>query len=263
MQSSWMVKSWEIPSWARKPTRSSTSSPSGVKTAIGRSAWTYCAMAVLAPLVSSGASVDLVSKPARLVDADVDAGDAVAGGQTREVLAGDLRQERASQNVVHVARTGFDLRAPASDLRDAGVPVGELHATVLLQARANPAQLELDDPAQGLVVDRVVGHHDGPPQEGGLERAQQARSQPLHELVGIGTTLRARLHDQVGADVGGHDDDGVLEVDLATLTVLEAALVEHLIEELDDVGVGFLDLVEEHHAVGPPRSEERRVGREG
>jgi hypothetical protein len=49
-----------------------------------------------------------------------------------------------------------------------------------------------------------------------------------------------------------HDHDhGVLEVDRATLAVGEATVVEDLQEDVEDVGVGLLDLVEEHDAVGP------------
>ena len=47
------------------------------------------------------------------------------------------------------------------------------------------------------------------------------------------------------------EDDGVLEVDLAPLAVLEHPLVEDLVEELHDVGVRLLDLVEEDDGVGP------------
>ena len=49
----------------------------------------------------------------------------------------------------------------------------------------------------------------------------------------------------------GHDDDGVREVGGAAAAVGEAAVVEHLEEQVEDVGVRLLDLVEEQHAVGP------------
>jgi hypothetical protein len=47
---------------------------------------------------------------------------------------------------------------------------------------------------------------------------------------------------------------------IAALAVLHPALVEDLEEDLVHVGVGLLDLVEQHHAVGrgaPPRSGRR------
>jgi hypothetical protein len=45
---------------------------------------------------------------------------------------------------------------------------------------------------------------------------------------------------------------GVLEVDGAALTVGEAAVVEHLEQHVEDVGMRLLDLVEQHHRVGLP-----------
>ena len=45
------------------------------------------------------------------------------------------------------------------------------------------------------------------------------------------------------ADVGGHDEDGVLEVHLAADAVGELALVEHLQQHVVDIVVGLLDLV--------------------
>ena len=69
-------------------------------------------------------------------------------------------------------------------------------------------------------------------------------------LLGL-EELRVRLEDALRADVARHDDDGVREVGGATAAVGEAAVVEHLEEQVEDVGVRLLDLVEEEHAVGP------------
>ena len=44
--------------------------------------------------------------------------------------------------------------------------------------------------------------------------------------------------------------DGVAKVDGAALAVGQAAVVEHLQQQVEDLGVGLLDLVEQHHAVG-------------
>ena len=57
--------------------------------------------------------------------------------------------------------------------------------------------------------------------------------------------------DEIGADVAGHDDDGIAEVDGAALAVREAPVVEHLEERVEDVGVRLLDLVEQDHGVRP------------
>ena len=54
------------------------------------------------------------------------------------------------------------------------------------------------------------------------------------------------------ADVRGHDQDAVAEVDRAALAVGEASVVEHLQQHVEDLGVRLLDLVEQDHAVRPP-----------
>ncbi len=54
--------------------------------------------------------------------------------------------------------------------------------------------------------------------------------------------------DVFGSEVGGHDDDGVLEVDNATLAVGQATLFENLQQRVEDVGMCLLNLVEEHDA---------------
>ena len=50
--------------------------------------------------------------------------------------------------------------------------------------------------------------------------------------------------------VRGHNDDRVPEVDLASRAVGEVSFVEDLQHGVEDLGMGLLDLVEEHHGVG-------------
>ena len=57
------------------------------------------------------------------------------------------------------------------------------------------------------------------------------------------------LLDQLGADVGRHDDDGVAEVDLAAERVGDGAFLQDLEEEVHHIGVGLFDLVEQHDRV--------------
>ena len=44
--------------------------------------------------------------------------------------------------------------------------------------------------------------------------------------------------------------DGVFEIDGAALAVGDAAVVEHLEEDVEDLGMGFFDLVEEDDGIG-------------
>ena len=59
------------------------------------------------------------------------------------------------------------------------------------------------------------------------------------------------------AEVRRHDHDRVREVDRATLTVGEAAVVHQLQQHVEHVGVGLLDLVEQDHRV---RTAAHRLG---
>ena len=106
-----------------------------------------------------------------------------------------------------------------------------------MRARCFRSELVEDD----RLVDAV--------QELGLEvRAQRRR----HGLLHLGLVAAADLDDVLAADVRGHDQDGVAEVDRAALAVGQPPVVEDLEQHVEHVGVRLLDLVEEHHAVGAP-----------
>ena len=93
-------------------------------------------------------------------------------------------------------------------------------------AHDQPGDLEVDDLAQLLARERVeLDDVVEPVDELGLER--QLRAVPA------------------ARDVRGHDQDGVLEVHRAALAVGQAAVVHHLQQHVEDVGVGLLDLVEQ------------------
>ena len=61
--------------------------------------------------------------------------------------------------------------------------------------------------------------------------------------------LRLRRQD-LAAQIGGQDDHAVAEVDGAPVTVGQPPVVEHLQQQVEDVGVGLLDLVEKDHLIG-------------
>ena len=58
------------------------------------------------------------------------------------------------------------------------------------------------------------------------------------------------LCQELAAQVAGEDDQRVGEIDHPALPVGQAAIVEHLEQDVEDVGVRLLDLVEQHHLVG-------------
>ena len=57
--------------------------------------------------------------------------------------------------------------------------------------------------------------------------------------------------DDGGTEVAGHDDNGVLEIHGAPLAVGQAAVIQHLQQDIEHVGVGFFDFIEQHDGVGP------------
>ncbi len=68
-------------------------------------------------------------------------------------------------------------------------------------------------------------------------------------LAGCATGLQPTL-DDVRAQVRGGDDDGIGEIHHPALAVGEPPVVEHLQQDVVDVGVSLLDLVQQQHAVG-------------
>ena len=57
--------------------------------------------------------------------------------------------------------------------------------------------------------------------------------------------------DILRPDVGGHDDHGVPEIHRAPLSVREPAVVEHLEQNVENIGVGLFHLVQQYDLVGP------------
>ena len=74
-----------------------------------------------------------------------------------------------------------------------------------------------------------------------------------HLLPHFRRVLAIRLVDQeLRTRVRGHDDQRVAEVHGAALAVGQAAVVEHLQQHIEDIGMRLLDLLEQHHRIRPP-----------
>src|SRR4030095_14589768 len=96
----------------------------------------------------------------------------------------------------------------------------------------------------------------------------------LHALVLLAFRLALIFEDHVAADVRGHDDNRVLEVHHATLTIRKPAVIQYLEQNIEHVVVSLLDLIKQDYRVWPSshgfgelppflvaeRSEERRSG---
>ena len=135
---------------------------------------------------------------------------------------------------------------------------------MLLRAQlvAHPGEHEVDD--LGDLLDRQRAEHDRRVDAVEELRAevllQLVRDLLLHELVralgpgGVGRALDAEAEagvrlELLRAEVAGHDDDAVAEVDPAALGVRQVPVLEDLQQDVEDLRMGLLDLVEEHDAV--------------
>ena len=67
------------------------------------------------------------------------------------------------------------------------------------------------------------------------------------EPQGCGLTAQAAR-----PQIGSQQNDRVGKVRFASLGIGEAAVLQNLQQQILDIPVGFFDLIEEHHAVGPP-----------
>src|SRR6266542_4137939 len=115
------------------------------------------------------------------------------------------------------------------------------------QACAEAAELDVEDLLDLLEGERAE-YNDliDPVEELRAEMRLDSGHNALPDLVPAQTHLGYPL----AAEVAGHDDDGVAEVDGAALGVGEPAVVKELEEDVEDLGVRLLDLVEEDNRVG-------------
>mmetsp|Transcript_12642 Transcript_12642/g.32981 ORF Transcript_12642/g.32981 Transcript_12642/m.32981 type:complete len:356 (+) Transcript_12642:48-1115(+) len=84
---------------------------------------------------------------------------------------------------------------------------------------------------------------------------------PARRIVGSHTAPIStnRVEDRLAADVRGEDEHGVCEVDSAPLAISQPAILEHLQQCVEDVGVRLLDLVEENDGVRPATHRLRQL----
>ena len=126
---------------------------------------------------------------------------------------------------------------------------------LLLKPLRHPLQLDLHNLHQFLAAQAVENNRV-------IDAVQELRPEmraqfQLHLLLHLGQFLARGISgveillDDRRADVARHDDDGVLEIHRPPLPVREASVVEHLEQHVEDIGVGFLNFIEEHDAIRP------------
>src|SRR5712691_108801 len=136
----------------------------------------------------------------------------------------------------------------------------------LNQTLAEPLQLTIDDLPDLPRRQALEDHH-------GIDTVEELRAKhPLQLFVDfflgvlvapldlirlvdnrrLETERRPSLVDIADAQVRGHDDHGVREVDGLALRVAEPPILEDLQEHVEDIGMRLLDLSEKDHRVRPP-----------
>src|SRR5215475_13594768 len=117
------------------------------------------------------------------------------------------------------------------------------------QVLTQPPELDLDNRLDFLAAQVVEDNNlIDSIQEFRLEGVAQRRHDlPLHFFV----VYASQILDILAAEVRGHNDNRVLEIDGPALTIGHAAVFEDLQQGVKHVRVGLFDFVEQHHRIGP------------
>ena len=104
--------------------------------------------------------------------------------------------------------------------------------------------MNLGDAADLLPGERMKDHHlIDPVDELGSEMvADLGHDRRLHLLVVL---LAGEPLDDVRPQVGSHDHHRIAEIHGPTLAVGQAAVVQHLEQHVEDIGVRLLDLIQQ------------------
>ena len=143
-------------------------------------------------------------------------------------------------------RAGTENRIKSCIGEVAGGFVGDRKMDVLLGEAVNDT-LELDfDDFVKLGSIKAVEDNDfvDTVEELGAEELLEAVAHQRITLLWIADILNG-----VAADVAGHDDDRVLEINRAPLSVSDAAVVEHLKQRVEDIRMSFFNLIKQDDTV--------------
>ena len=117
-------------------------------------------------------------------------------------------------------------------------------------------QLNIDDLGDFLLAKRI--EHDRlihPVEEFGVENALEfVHDLVLHRLVirnlrSLAEAQRSGLSHVPGSGIAGHDDDGVLEIDMTAVRVGQDAVVEDLQQDIEYVGMRLFNFVKQYHRI--------------
>mmetsp|Transcript_4404 Transcript_4404/g.13970 ORF Transcript_4404/g.13970 Transcript_4404/m.13970 type:complete len:959 (-) Transcript_4404:401-3277(-) len=194
---------------------------------------------------------------------DDERGDVAGVELAGEDRPGERRLERFRDEALERARAVRGVEAAQRELLDGVGRDGERDLVRGVEARGDGRDLEPHNVGEHALPERVedddlveavqefgaeLGAHRV--EDLALDLRELGRAGRAAGRVG-GGEVRDGVQDQLRADVGREEDDGVAEAHRLPLAVGQDAVVEQLKERVEDVRVRLLHLVEENDAVGP------------
>src|SRR5450830_88911 len=121
--------------------------------------------------------------------------------------------------------------------------------TTLRQKFGHMLELDANNFFELLFFQRLEDHNLIHPVE---ELGAEEPTQNLHNFIpGDIRHLAIRAwRPELGAQVTGHDDGGVAEINGAALAIGHTAVIQYLQKGVENLWISFLNLIEEHYAVG-------------
>src|SRR6185436_14847764 len=77
----------------------------------------------------------------------------------------------------------------------------------------------------------------------------EMRPQLLQHSVANLLLVALSILNLARAEIRGHDQNGVLEVDRASLGISQPAVIQNLEQDIKDIRVRLLNLVKQHHSI--------------
>ena len=119
-----------------------------------------------------------------------------------------------------------------------------------VQAFTDLCKLHLHNGAHGRLRQWTVNHGLETGKQCWLEVVAQQWTDKLMQLRFRCLRLFAQLlHQKVTAQVGGHQNDRITEVNFTPLAVAHKAPVKYLIKQIQHIPVGLFHFIQQHHTV--------------
>ena len=118
------------------------------------------------------------------------------------------------------------------------------------QKLVEPFHLDIDDGTHLVPLEAVEQDDLVDPVE--KFRPEMGTDDTHHILAHLVRVLPFGLVDEeVGTEIGGHHNQRIAEIDRTALTIRQTPVIQHLQQDVEDIGVRLLDLVEQDHLIGP------------